>query len=146
MPVHKLQRTATVFKKKNTYTLYVTREKPYRPVRYIMHGYDTLLHSFYDHYIMDYLSFREWEFDFDVMKIPKGTKEVKLLRIIVLIRGDRMQLFVDGISVTVWRDCSSVAIGCLKCMYWSLNIMWKCQEKWSFSQKPHLFKRLFWQS
>ena len=50
---------------------------------------------------MDYLSFREWEFDFDVMKIPKGTKEVKLLRIIVLIRGDRMQLFVDGISVTV---------------------------------------------
>lgn len=101
MPVHKLQRTATVFKKKNTYTLYVTREKPYRPVRYIMHGYDTLLHSFYDHYIVDYLSFREWEFDFDVMKIPKGTKEVKLLRIIILIRGDRMQLFVDGISVTV---------------------------------------------
>ena len=81
MPVHKLQRTATVFKKKNTYTLYVTREKPYRPVRYIMHGYDTLLHSFYDHYIVDYLSFREWEFDFNVMKIPKGTKEVKLLRI-----------------------------------------------------------------
>ena len=81
MPVHKLQRTATVFKKKNTYTLYVTREKPYRPVRYIMHGYDTLLYSFYDHYIVDYLSFREWEFDFNVMKIPKGTKEVKLLRI-----------------------------------------------------------------
>ena len=81
MPVHKLQRTATVFKKKNTYTLYVTREKPYRPVRYIMHGYDTLLHSFYDHYIVDYLSFREWEFDFNVMKIAKGTKEVKLLRI-----------------------------------------------------------------
>ena len=104
MPVHKLQRTATVFKKKNTYTLYVTREKPYRPVRYIMHGYDTLLHSFYDHYIVDYLSFREWEFDFDVMKIPKGTKEVKLLRIIVLIRRGQNATFCW------WNICN--------CMTW----------------------------
>ena len=47
------------------------KEKPYKPVRYIMHGYDTLLHSFYDHYIVDYLSFREWDFDFNVMKNTK---------------------------------------------------------------------------
>ncbi|XP_058968750.2 counting factor associated protein D [Pocillopora verrucosa] len=72
MPVYKLQRTATVYKKNNTYTLYVTKEKPYRPVRYVMHGYDTLLHSFYDHYVVDYLSFHKWDFDFNIMKIPKG--------------------------------------------------------------------------
>lgn len=102
MPVHKLQRTATVFKKKNTYTLYVTREKPYRPVRYIMHGYDTLLHSFYDHYIVDYLSFREWEFDFDVMKIPKGTKEVKLLKNhCSYSKGTECNFLLMEISVTV---------------------------------------------
>ncbi|KAL9979945.1 hypothetical protein ACROYT_G008468 [Oculina patagonica] len=73
MPVYKLKRTATVYKKNNTYILYVTKEKPYKPVRYVMHGYDTLLHSFYDHYVVDYLSFHEWDFDFNVMKIPKGT-------------------------------------------------------------------------
>ena len=75
MPVHKLQRTATVYKKKNTYTLYVTKEKPYKPVRYVLHGYDTLLHSFYDHYVVDYLSFHEWDFDFNVMKIPTGMQK-----------------------------------------------------------------------
>ena len=79
-------------------------------------------------------------------KYQKVRKKWNCKESLFLFEGDRMQLFVDGISVTVWRDCSSVAIGCLKCMYWSLNIMWKCQEKWSFSQKPHLFKRLFWQS
>jgi len=75
MPVYKLRRTATVYKKNNTYILYVTKEEPHKPVRYVMHGYDTLLHSFYDHYIVDYLSFHEWDFDFNVMKIPKGKQK-----------------------------------------------------------------------
>ena len=74
MPVYKLQRKATVYKKENTYTLYVTKEEPYKPVRYVMHGYDTLLHSFYDHYVVDYFSLHKWKFNFDVMKIPKGMK------------------------------------------------------------------------
>ncbi|XP_068679493.1 counting factor associated protein D-like [Montipora foliosa] len=71
-PVHKLQRKATVYKKENTYTFFVTKAKPHKPVRYVMHGYDTLLHSFYDHYIVDYLTFHEWKFNYDVMKIPRG--------------------------------------------------------------------------
>ena len=74
MPVYKLRRTASVYKKDNTYILYVTKEEPHKPVRYVMHGYDTLLHSFYDHYIVDYLSFHEWDFDFNVMKIPNGKR------------------------------------------------------------------------
>lgn len=82
MPVYKLRRTATVYKKNNTYILYVTKEEPHKPVRYVMHGYDTLLHSFYDHYIVDYLSFHEWDFDFNVMKIPKG-KQKYALKIII---------------------------------------------------------------
>lgn len=85
MPVYKLQRTATVYKKNNTYTLYVTKAKPYRPVRYVMHGYDTLLHSFYDHYVVDYLSFHKWDFDFNIMKIPKG--EYDTLRMTHLLAG-----------------------------------------------------------
>lgn len=74
MPIYKLQRKATVYKKENTYTLYVTKEEPYKPVRYVMHGYDTLLHSFYDHYVVDYFSLHKWKFNFDVMKIPEGMK------------------------------------------------------------------------
>lgn len=72
MPTLKYVRTTTTFKKKNTYTLYITKEKPHRPLRYVMHGRDTLLHSSYDHYVIDYLTFHPWKFDFEVMKIPKG--------------------------------------------------------------------------
>ena len=72
MPCLKFVRTLNAYRKKNTYTFYVTKDKPYRPIRYIMHGYDTLLHSFYDHYVIDYLTFHEWKFNFRKMKIPKG--------------------------------------------------------------------------
>ncbi|XP_048583024.1 counting factor associated protein D isoform X2 [Nematostella vectensis] len=73
MPTFKYQRNTTIFHKKNSYTFWMTKAKPHRPLRYVMHGYDTLLNSFYDHYVMDYLSFQPWKFDFEVMKIPKGT-------------------------------------------------------------------------
>ena len=41
-------------------------------MRFILDGYDALLHAPYDYYIIDYMTFHEWKFDFNTMKIPKG--------------------------------------------------------------------------
>ena len=75
MPCLKFVRVLNAFKKKNTYTLYVTRDKPHKPVRFVMHGYDVLLHSFYDHYVLDYLTFHSWQFDAKTMEIPEGESD-----------------------------------------------------------------------
>ena len=37
-----------------------------------MMGYDTLLSSYYDHYILDYHEFEAWKFNYNVLDIPTG--------------------------------------------------------------------------
>ncbi|XP_012559591.2 uncharacterized protein LOC100198320 isoform X1 [Hydra vulgaris] len=66
--------------KNNTYVLHVSKAKPHVPLRYEMIGYDHLLRSHYDHYIIDYLSFKPWKFDYTVLQIPKEYKCYKKLR------------------------------------------------------------------
>ena len=37
-----------------------------------MMGYDTLLSSYYDHYILDYEEFEAWKFNYKVFEVPTG--------------------------------------------------------------------------
>lgn len=73
VPTYKFKYEKRFVDKNNTYTLHVTQSTPYKPIRYEMVGYDHLLRSHYDHYIIDYFSFEEWDFDYKVLQIPKGT-------------------------------------------------------------------------
>ncbi|XP_067032987.1 uncharacterized protein [Acropora muricata] len=66
----KWEHSFTIYDKVNTYTLYTTKKRPLKPLRYEMMGYDTLLSSYYDHYILDYHEFEAWKFSYDVFDIP----------------------------------------------------------------------------
>ncbi|KAJ7387728.1 hypothetical protein OS493_001071 [Desmophyllum pertusum] len=66
----KWEHSFTIYDKVNTYTLYTTKTRPPRPLRYEMMGYDTLLSSYYDHYILDYHQFEAWKFSYKVFDIP----------------------------------------------------------------------------
>ena len=39
-----------------------------------MMGYDTLLSSYYDHYVLDYELFEPWKFEYSTFQIPTGTR------------------------------------------------------------------------
>lgn len=64
----------TVFERNNTYVFYATKTVPPKPVYFEMNGYDTLLVSYYDKYVIKYHSFEEWDYDpddeADVFEIP----------------------------------------------------------------------------
>ncbi|XP_068747154.1 counting factor associated protein D-like [Montipora capricornis] len=66
----KWEHSFTVYDKVNTYTLYTTKTRPPKPVRYEMMGYDTLLSSYYDHYILDYNEFEAWKFNYSIFDVP----------------------------------------------------------------------------
>ncbi|XP_047134693.1 uncharacterized protein LOC100204117 isoform X2 [Hydra vulgaris] len=66
----KWEHTFTILTKVNSYTLYTTRSATPKPLLYEMMGYDTLLTSYYDKYILVYNSFNEWKFDFEIFEIP----------------------------------------------------------------------------
>lgn len=64
--------------KKNTYTLWVTRAEskrgaPVTPVHYEMKGYNTLLGSHYDKYIVEYKEFSP-QVDPKVFALPEGLR------------------------------------------------------------------------
>lgn len=66
------QNVTTVGRKKNTYTLWVTRTAPqFIPVRYQMMGYNTLLGSHYDKYEVNYEDFVP-KVDPKVFALPEG--------------------------------------------------------------------------
>lgn len=73
------QNVTTVGHKKNTYTLWVTRsegdanltEGPVSPVHYEMMGYNTLLGSHYDKYLIDYHDFST-VVDPKIFTLPEG--------------------------------------------------------------------------
>jgi len=70
IPCWKWEHTFLILTKVNTYTLYTTRSLPTKPLRYEMMGYDTLLTSYYDKYILQYDKFHPLSFDFDTFEIP----------------------------------------------------------------------------
>ncbi|XP_028397683.1 counting factor associated protein D-like [Dendronephthya gigantea] len=72
-PCRKYVRKIVEYNKTNTYTLFVTDNEPHIPVKYEMFGYDDLLTSHYDHYILDYITFSPWAFNFSIFKIPADT-------------------------------------------------------------------------
>lgn len=59
-----------VREKKNSYEFYVTKTVPPLPVRLVMNGYDTLLVSYYDSYVIDYRTFKKWKYDEKKFTIP----------------------------------------------------------------------------
>ena len=61
-----------MYEKNNTYTFWITKTDPPAPIRYEINGYDTLLTSYYDKYIIDYTFFEKWEFDKEVFEIPQS--------------------------------------------------------------------------
>ena len=75
----KWQHKFKVFNKVNTYILYTTKSKPIKPLRYEMMGYDTLLSSYYDHYVLDYEVFEKWHFNYSKLQIPTGTWDIYIL-------------------------------------------------------------------
>lgn len=74
----KWEHSFTIYDKVNTYTLYTTKTRPLKPLRYEMMGYDTLLASYYDHYILDYHEFEAWKFNYSVFDIPTGMVSIVL--------------------------------------------------------------------
>ena len=68
----KWQHKFKIYNKVNTYILYTTKTKPVKPLRYEMMGYDTLLSSYYDHYVLDYEMFEQWDFNYTTLQIPTG--------------------------------------------------------------------------
>ena len=73
------QNVTTVGHKKNTYTLWVThseqgansKEDPVTPLHYEMMGYNTLLGSHYDKYLVDYKEFSP-HVDPKAFSLPEG--------------------------------------------------------------------------
>ncbi|XP_067033013.1 uncharacterized protein [Acropora muricata] len=55
----------------NSHTLLVSKLDPIRPVRYEMKGYDSLMASYYDNYVVEYISFEEWKPDLEKFELPK---------------------------------------------------------------------------
>ena len=88
----KLKRYVMTGTLNNSYTLWVSKTKPHRPIRYETEGFDLLLVGYYDHYYLDYISFHAWEFDFQVMQIPQGWYAVLMsefcLHLLQLIQKD----------------------------------------------------------
>jgi len=72
IPCYKWKHTFKVLTKINNYALYTTRTQPSIPLQYDMMGYDTLLASYYDKYILQYEHFEVWNYDFQVFEIPSG--------------------------------------------------------------------------
>lgn len=71
-PATKWEYRYLVFGLLNTHTLLVSKLDPVRPVRYEMKGYDSLMASYYDNYVLEYISFEEWKPDLEKFELPKG--------------------------------------------------------------------------
>ena len=56
----------------NSQNVWVTKSKPHRPIRYEMKGYDSMLGSYYDHYVLEYISFEQWRPQMKRFEVPRG--------------------------------------------------------------------------
>lgn len=64
------------FGMRNYQNVWITKGKPHRPIRYEMFGFDMMLGSYYDHYVIEYVSFEEWKVDEDQFQLPPGTASI----------------------------------------------------------------------
>ena len=60
------------FNRTDTYIFHATDEDNPKPMRFEMNGYDVMLTSYYDHYIVDYKVFESWTYDAEMFAIPQG--------------------------------------------------------------------------
>lgn len=103
------QNITTVGNKKNTYTLWVTHsqkgtdgtEGPPTPLHYEMMGYNTLLGSHYDKYLVEYKEFST-HVDPKVFSLPEGLcpAEVNILIGFRLFDNEKLFFFLFPIGIT----------------------------------------------
>lgn len=72
MPCLKYERINRRYNRTNTYSFFISKTKPHKPLRYEMMGYDDMLTSHYDHYVLDYISFEPWQFNRSLFGLPKS--------------------------------------------------------------------------
>ena len=82
----------------NAHTLLVSKLDPIRPVRYEMKGYDSLMASYYDKYVLEYISFEEWKPDLEKFELPKGEWIFSTCRF-----GQELKRFSSFYSSDSWR-------------------------------------------
>ena len=82
VPCYKWKHTFKVLTKINTYTLFTSRDRDPAPLEYVMMGYDTLLASYYDKYVLSYTKFEPWKYDFGIFEIPSSAENFFLSNII----------------------------------------------------------------
>lgn len=79
--VNKWVNVTKVYSRSSTYTFYTTSSEPIVPVQYVMMGYDSLLGSHYDKYIVEYTFFDDHtplkESDFAV---PEGESNPNVVK------------------------------------------------------------------
>ena len=79
------------FGMRNSQNVWITKAKPHRPIRYEMFGYDMMLGSYYDHYVLEYISFESWDIEEKIFDLPPGSvksfqfKQVKYLHQVAFI-------------------------------------------------------------
>ena len=106
MPCLKYERKIKKFNKSNTYSFYISKTKPHRPLRYEMVGYDDMLTSHYDRYILDYVTFEPWKFNRSLFNLPKSRFSSKImLGLSVLITALKFVLLL-----VLSRDKSAVLV------------------------------------
>ena len=88
-PATKWEYRYLVFGLLNTHTLLVSKLDPVRPVRYEMKGYDSLMASYYDNYVLEYISFEEWKPDLEKFELPKG----ELIKNVLLVSLSLTRVF-----------------------------------------------------
>ena len=69
----KWQHQYKTFDLNNMYTIWITKDEPYRPVKYELKGYDSLLATHYDYYVVEYISFERWKTNVSMFELPKGS-------------------------------------------------------------------------
>ncbi|XP_068738415.1 cathepsin S-like [Montipora capricornis] len=74
LPCLKYERKNKQYNKTNAYIFYISKHKPHKPLRYEMIGYDDMLTSHYDRYVIDYVTFEPWNFNKTLFSLPKNSK------------------------------------------------------------------------
>lgn len=94
--------------KKNTYTLWVTRAESadgaaVTPIHYEMMGYNTLLGSHYDKYIVEYKEFSP-QVDPKVFSLPEGVRLAVALQCMASASVAHSSVFVCACVILLIRD------------------------------------------
>ncbi len=154
------QNVTTVGYKKNTYTLWVThserraggKEDPPIPLHYEMMGYNTLLGSHYDKYLVDYKEFST-HVDSKVFSLPEGLCSAVVAHTLKCFRNfeeEGEKLFLRKIFFDHFFPLQGWAVGDFLAQEWSTTcwpIQWKIsstrQHRATRSTSSTISKRSF---